>query len=811
LIKGRAFCALLVVLVGFAWAWVPAAADDGLPPGLTMASGAALDGYFKFGEWLLVWVEVENRGPDLEAQVQVRVTSGGGTTVFATPATLPSGSRKRIPVYVLPNNFSHELEVQLVQGSKVLAVQKVAVNPRTSNTYMVGIAASERGALALVQGISLPGGDRPKDLIDIALANLPERVEGLGSLDCLILNSVDTSELTPEQRAALETWVDQGGRLVAGGGAGAARTAAGLPASLLPLIPRNVVEMDTVAGLADSRGLQAIRVSGPFVVATGETSDGHILAAQDGLPLVVERAVGTGTTDFVTLDLAHSPFDAWAGAIDFWEQLLSPGATYPAWLPPDASLRQTRMGPMAYALSNLPSLDLPSVQGLAIVLMAYIILVGPVNYLILRWRKRLHWAWVSIPLLTVIFSAGAFGVAYAMHGTDLILNKIAIVELGPDGRAAVDSYVGLFSPSQQSYEIEVVGNGLLSPLNPEYNPWGPGGLNTVGEMIFVQGNSGRVSGLTVNQWSMQTFAVESLWTDFGQILGDLEVQDGALVGTVRNETRHALTDVAVVLGNAFVKLGDLAPGADADVRMELPDLNNATFGSPVAYRLFEQQMAQAGPTGPPRETQLKQSVLESVFQPNGWSVKLGTSRPTAGNAVSAQKSLILLGWLDQAPPEMKVDGRSPVERTTALVYAPLSLHFPDEGWVTVPPGLLGGAVVEVPTEGGTCGSPGTAAVYVARGQAVFEFRLPQEMRNIQVEELTLSLMAEGGWALPSGTAIYDWDAETWQEFENVRIGANVISGARHLVSADGVVRVRLSSDGGSGGCYALELGVKGTW
>ena len=120
-------------------------------------------------------------------------------------------------------------------------------------------------------------------------------------------------------------------------------------------------------------------------------------------------------------------------------------------------------------------------------------------------------------------------------------------------------------------------------------------------------------------------------------------------------------------------------------------------------------------------------------------------------------------------------------------------------------------MVETPLEGGTCGPPGSAAVYINRGQAVFEFQLPEEVRGIQVDELTLLLTSEGGWAVPAEKAIYDWDAGEWQEYENVTLGSNVLADAGRLVSSDGVVRVQLSSPGGTGGCYAIEIGVEGTW
>lgn len=798
-----ALAALTVLVVG----QVPAVLADSPPPGLTMEAEAAFDGYFKYGEWLPVWVRLENSGPDLQAEVRVRVTGGGGAMTFAAPALLPNGSRKRIAVYVLPNNFSHELEVQLVEGDDLLVSQKVAVKPQANNSYFLGLVAPERGALSLILGASLPGRERPKEFVDLSLADLAERMEGLRSFDCLILNDVDTSLLAPGQGMALEAWVRQGGRLVIGGGAGAMRTVAGLPDSLLPLVPRGLVEVDALPGLANLSGAEAVRVPGPFVVATGEPSKGQTLAAQDDLLLVREWAVGSGYVDFVALDLAVSPFDAWTGTTAFWERLLSPGAAYPEWLPPDMSPRQMRSGQIARALSNLPSLDLPSIRGLGVLLALYVVLVGPANYFVLRWRKRLHWAWITIPLITVAFSAGAFGLGYALRGTDLILNKIAVIELSPDGAARVSSYLGLFSPARQSYEIEVEGGDLLAPLNVNYNPWGPGGAGASGEMVFLQGDPGRVRGLTVNQWSMQTFMAEGAWADFGQIVGDLRVEGETLVGTVRNETIHTLMDTWLILGNRFVRLGDVPPGEKVPVVMSLSDLVSERFGS-IGWRLFEEQFNQPGPGGPPREVQLKQTIVDSVFEQGGRRFgPISSVRP--GGGYGSSQGLVLLGWLDEAPPEVQVAGREPAQQTTALLYMPLSYHLAGEGSISLPPGLIPGALVEMPAEGGPC-NPDATSVYIGRGQATFEFQVPEEIREMQIEKLKLALGTDGGGRQPVDTAIYDWDAEAWVELDDPVMGVNVFPNAAGLVSDDGRVRVRLSPEGGrGGGCIYVELGLEG--
>jgi hypothetical protein len=778
------------------------------PPGLKMEAAAAFDGHFKYGEWLPVWVQLENNGPDVEAEVRVRVPGSWGATTFAAPAPLPTGSRKLIPIYVLPNNFSHVLEVELVAQDEVLLSQEVPVKAQANITYLVGIVAPERGALSFIMGASLPGRERPKTLIDLSLSDLPERAEGLRSFNTLILNDIDTSSLTPGQQTALEAWVRQGGRLVIGGGPGARQTTAGLPESILPTLPDRELEMDSLPGLADFAGSEPIRVPGPFIVSTGDDGEGHALVTQDDLPLVHELAVGAGFVNFVALDLAASPFDAWAGTTGFWERLLSRGAAYPEWLPPDMSARQMKAGQMTYALARLPTLELPSIRGLGLLLMLYVLLVGPINYLVLRWRKRLHWAWISVPLITLVFSAGAFGLGYVLRGTDLILNKIAVIELGSDGAASVTSYLGLFSPARQSYEIEVRDRGLLSPLSPDYNPWGPGNTGAGGEIVFVQGEPSHVRGLAVNQWSMQTFMTEGIQTDFGRVGAELRFEGETLKGTVRNESPHTLKDTVVVLGNRFVRLGDLEPGQEVPVTLELGNPTNQSPGQPLSYVLFEDQLMMSGPGGPPREAEVKRMVVESVFDQSGGFSAI-SSRIAWGPESGTSRRLALLGWLDSAPPEVRVASRTAGQQATALLYTHLSFDLPEEGDVTLPPGLIPGTLVEMPIEGGPCGPEGTS-IWLGRGEAIFEFQVLEETQDIQVDELKLTVGTDGGgWWQPPNTALYDWDSGAWVALSDPILGTNVVPNAARMVSEDGSVQVRLASDSNQGGCLYLGLGLKG--
>lgn len=797
----------------------PAAQDSAL---ITMQAEAAFQGHFKFGEWLPVWVEVENQGVDRDAEIQVRVPGSGGTMVFTVPVPLPAGARKRIPVYVLPNNYTRQLKVDLLSGNELLASTKVLVVAHPNITYLVGLITPERGPLALISAAQLPGMAREKVLVDARLEQLPERFEALRSFDCLVLNNVDTSTLTPRQVSALQLWVGQGGRLVIGGGSQVAMTTAGLPDTLLPFRPQTPEPYQLLNSVASLAGFTAsntpILMPGPFLVAVGQYTGGKALASEitssGEVPLLTEWSLGSGFVDFVALDLQSAPFDGWSGTIDFWSALLSPGAAYPSWLAPDVSLRQQIAASMPYPLSNLPVLDLPSVKGLALLLGIYILVVGPGNYFLLKRRQKLHWAWVTIPVITVIFSIGSFVLGYALHGSDIFINKIAVIETQPSGLANVTTYVGLFSPNRQTYEVEISGNGLVSPLAPYYDPWNsfsdPNTISSRQEVRLQQSEPAYVRGLSVDQWAMQSFMIEGQAIELGSIQADLQLVEQQLTGVIRNQTGADLEDVVLMFGGNFTHLGTLPSGAQVEVNFPIGQVSQMFIGPPLSYRVFEEQLN--SPQGPRRETEVRRSIIENVFERAPvFSNNLAAAGAALGTAPSA--TILIWGWSRQAPPEIRVGGSTPAEQATTLVYTRVPYSLPQSGAISLPPGVIPGVVTELPRDGGICGMPGATAVYTYRGEAIFEFYSPARIGEWQIDSLLVNLDTDSGMFFTPGVALYDWQSGQWVKLAEVLQGTNWVSDPARFISPEGVIRVQLSAPeelAATGGCYYVSLGLEGT-
>ena len=189
-------------------------------------------------------------------------------------------------------------------------------------------------------------------------------------------------------------------------------------------------------------------------------------------------------------------------------------------------------------------------------------LIGPINYLVLKRLDRREWAWITMPILIVVFAAGAYAYGAVLRGSDVIVNEIAIVRGAPGAtEGSAQAYLGVFSPSRSVYQVSVPGGALLSTsINGDMF----GGVGTATVLDVLQGDPARVRDLAVGFGSLRTIRAETP-VAVPLIEADLRLEDDRLKGTLKNASTQALETPAVVLGQTVAVLDDLAPGAEATV------------------------------------------------------------------------------------------------------------------------------------------------------------------------------------------------------------------------------------------------------
>src|SRR5207302_1571485 len=159
-------------------------------------------------------------------------------------------------------------------------------------------------------------------------------------------------------------------------------------------------------------------------VATGtQITTAPAWLAAGAQPLLLERRLGEGIVTLATFDWNQEPVAGWSGTGPLLRQLIAravfgssnAGQTtlYAGGMGPVPFGVQSTIGTRSSALSstlgNLPGLDLPSLQLTGALVLLYVLLVGPVNYLVLGAMRRRALAWVTVPLIAVIAAGGAYG------------------------------------------------------------------------------------------------------------------------------------------------------------------------------------------------------------------------------------------------------------------------------------------------------------------------------------------------------------------------------------------------------------------
>ncbi len=750
---------------------------------VTMTAAPYLGGHVKYGEWLALRVTLHNDGGDLAAEVRAEVEGSTGQVLYAVPVQLPAGARKEVTVYVLPSSFARSIKVRLLDGDVVLAESSVPISTYPQRDYLIGAVAGDAGALVLLKGLTLSARDRTV-LVPLALADLPERAEALRSLDCLLLSGVDTTGMTAAQGKALDTWLRAGGRLLLGGGAGADRTLAGLPESL-QVQPGDIEELPLLDALAAFAG-EPIRVPGPFVAAWPAEFGGRALIRQGEQPLLVQRAVGEGWLSYLALDPAGSPFDAWAGVLPFWQRLLEPGSALPTNAPVDIPLRAIEAEMMGYALQNVPAVQPPSIIWLAVLLGAYIVLVGPVNYFLLRRLRRLAWAWVTIPLLTLVFSVGGIALGYQMRGNDVLISQISILPVSRGGGPILArSYVGVFSPTSGRYNLRLDGEALVSPIGLDPWMWSGPSPAVYSPLYVLEGSPTRVGGLDISQWAMRSFQAETVVNveAFGFEV-DLDSVGDQARGTLRNGLDRPLEDVLLFSGARYARLGDLDPGEERAFEVDLQRFEGYYPGV-LWDQSFDAQ------TMPSARSMRRTAVLEALFQ----------------RYETVTTGLFVLAWTDLDPVSVHIDGvRETHEQTTLLISRP-ALPVVD-GRVNLPLGYLSAQMTESAGDTGFCGP---TQFYVGRGQITLDYLLPADLGDLVVESMTVQVTSADGFPLEiPAVRLYDWTRAEWVELTGLKVATpyQIADPRRYVDGAGGMIRLQAEGER-EGFCFRFELSLGG--
>lgn len=815
---------------------------------------AAFNTRYRDGNWIPVQVALTNNGTDFTGTVSIDAPNAqnqfgesSSPSTYQMPITLPNGAQKQISLYIPLYGSPQSITVDLLDtNGNVVRTQTIALQPLNPGDIFVGILSDQASGFGPLSGFTLPN---PGSLVitdSLTASTLPDKAAVLKNFDLIILDNFTTSTLSPNQLSALQTWVNAGGALIVAGGPEWQRTLSSLPSSLLPV---------TVNGTATlPAGTHLLPVGGPSARASGDTVQAPVtvsmataavgsetVLASGATPLLVQAHEGQGTVCYMAFDPTLEPIVSWSGAGALWKGLLlrvlgdqfltSNLSTNIVTYPLGQSSSVTNL------LQSLLPNSLPSPWLLALLLLGYLIILGPVRLLIIRWRKRRDWSWRIVLSSIVVFSLATYGLALQQKGSSILSNRITIIQLNQGGSAAhITSYVGVFVPNQGDYAIHIPGDGLVQPAPDGSNQLGPGfSTNSQAQDTTItpaqDGTDVKLQGVDI--WTLHSMTSELDSQVHGGIVSHLALQNSTLTGTVTNTLDTALSDVYVLMPNSYVSIGNLAAGQTRQVNLLL----NPSSSNPGM--LLASQIAQDGGLSPyfdssqiHTEQQRHLAILSALYGNYGgyycggggpcgvvFANRIAITAFGSGGTViysggpikpfsSSQNDPLLIagapatlvGWTNSQVPALDpsngitINGSNPTGLNETLIQAPLDINYSGTT-LNLPSSLLAGQVVDVEGNGVQALSPGIYTL--TTGSMTFEFTLP-DVANLHSGSLTITeptgvtqVVNPSSGPITDGSQhalLYNWHTHTWdaisftlQAFTTSDTGAYVGPGGRVLV------------------------------
>jgi hypothetical protein len=667
---------------------------------------ALVAGRYEVGGWMALSVTLVNDGEPTEGYL----TAGTEAGVVRRFVEMPAGARKVVMLYVQPEAFQRQIGVSYDEPNGT-ATATIDVQVLEQSDDQVAVVGDGTGTL---RPQLLGSGDfaSPEPLA-MAPADIPERPEPLAGLSAIVWAG-DSAGLGEAQRRALERWVGEGGQLVILGGPDwQARTSSF--AAILPLEGLGAIDAVPQASLAAWSGQDAPALE-TATVSTGTLRAGAraLVTAEGGEILASMRPIGAGRVILIGADLATQEYRGWEGAPRLWGRMLPTNAIFEQFMGGGFPIDQQLESAMSGALATLPTLDVPPAELLLVIIVGYILLIGPISYLVLRRIDRRELAWVTAPILIVLFSACSYGVGRTLKGGDVVVNQITLIRTTSEGgTASVDTYAGIFSPDRTTYDLSVDADALLGRLARS-----DGQAST--PVDVEQGNPARMRELAIGVFGFEGVRAAGVVEHEPTLSVTWTARDGDAVGTVTNTSDTTISDVAYISSSGGERIGDLAPGASAEFTIPSENFNGSSAADQVyGFGGFDASNEEQ------RRISVRRQVIDALVGFAGWDM---------GGFDVGRRGPYVIGWREEAGPmPVSVDGLN--AQTYASSVEVLSVRPSlGTGQVTIEPHSM---LVDIVSTEGDANSGGPGMIILGEGSVVYSVALPLEAADMSPTSLEI--------------------------------------------------------------------------
>ena len=514
-----------------------------------------------------------NNGEAFQGEFQVKVYTYENTdsgfqkyALYNQKLELPEGATKQVSVELGLNTVRRNMEVSLVDaGGNVVFQKYVPVDALSPETVAVGVLSEQPAQVQYLAGLDL---SEKTSVFFLDRDTFPASENVMDNFAVLIIDDFDTATLGDAQKKALKNWVDNGGLLVLGTGVQAQKVLSGLD-----FVDVSLNGTQSVSGISAPDGT-ALSLSAPLTVAGIFAEKAAVKWEANGTSLASLMPYGGGYVLLNHFALGLAPFANMPQQTAVLKGLCS--GLYDA---EGENAGAEIANQLRYAANSFPSVTGNSIVVIFLAVGIYIVLAGPIMYLVLKKKDRRELGWITIPVLSVVF----FGVVFLLAGRSTYHNGMistkAIVEMEQD------SSIG---EAQIAMAVKVPGNGdvtleseLPIPVQPQVDSGWHDGNGKTEEIDYkvTMGDGTNIVFYDNMSWETNFVSASATLELGGSVTSNVAFDGEKVVGTVTNGTSVNFMDAYLKLDYVYIPLGELPAGETMEVSYDLSTENiNDRYG-----------------------------------------------------------------------------------------------------------------------------------------------------------------------------------------------------------------------------------------
>lgn len=525
-------------------------------------------------------VQVKNTGVDFEGTVRLAFSNVDSGCVFDTRLTLPKDGQKQFTLTVPRENADSvrgsgslvfldmdENELQKVPFKNIFKGQSIG--------FSVGILSDHYDRLTYMDmggnGYEIGNISQPVNLVDLDGNTLKDSLDGL---HFLVIDSYNVSTLDKESIKAVENWVDKGGGLIIGTGERGEDILNAFDEDFTGLTLSDVSEPGEdnylVSGgqryydYYEQDGIDFRKMAVAQLQPSGNKYSANCQEAGNNPGII--RTYGDGSILVLAFSLCEDEMQKAPSEIC---QVIYDEAMNFSSIATDYYVDSYYEQMQAFHLIDSENTDV-NFTWLEVLIFVYVVLVGPVLYLILAKAKKREWYWIGAPVLALVFIGGVLVFGRELRMKDTRVYSVTAQRVDGKEKGKTDTFYSAYHSGVKPWKLRLKNQYEYAGTRMD---WGYYGGSGYWKYRVVYGD-----GIELGMKPESNFETGFLFAsgnngeDCGEILAqELAVSETLQKGSITNNTEYDFPYMMVVTDDYLMIFTDVKKGETIEIAKAVKD------------------------------------------------------------------------------------------------------------------------------------------------------------------------------------------------------------------------------------------------